>query len=615
MALTFYNEALQESLALLETDPDNDTLQKNVLTFKNNIGIIYILKEEFDTALDYFEKLLSEINKTDHNNLIVVLGNLSYIHINMDNYDKALDYNNRKLKINRETGDRNNEARSVMYNGNINYYKGDMKSALKNYKEAYQINLEVGNKVTGARCANNLASVYQKIGEYENAVDYFQKSLLLKEELGDKNGIAATCGNIGIVYNDWGNQEKALEYYTKSMGIYLETGNKSGLAGMLNNIGNVFIELNQADSALKYFNRAIVLCDSTGNRNIKVHALVGVGSVYAELNMKYDEALQYFLDAKLLAEEINSGFWVANCKANLGKVNYETGNFPKALKNLEEAFNYSHENNAHELLSESHLYLSKVYEAMGYPTKSLAHFKAYTQINDSIFNADKARIVSELQTKYETEKKEKENLNLNKENEIQHLKLDNQRTIIYLMTAGILVAVALLSMVYFLYRKRTIAYKNLVTKNLELAQCDRKILESGEIIPESLHKMREENTDDSAELSKDIELIEKLNIYFGEEKPYLYSNINIEDVSAQIGSNRTYLSKAINNVFNKSFNTLINEFRIRAARQLMTNNKYDHISLEGIGQMVGYNSRTVFYNNFKKVTGLTPSYFRESIGT
>jgi len=114
-------------------------------------------------------------------------------------------------------------------------------------------------------------------------------------------------------------------------------------------------------------------------------------------------------------------------------------------------------------------------------------------------------------------------------------------------------------------------------------------------------------------LQKEIDLIEKLNIYFDEEKPYLYSNINIEDVSAQIDTNRTYLSKAINNVFNKSFNTLINEFRIREARQLMTDSKYNHISLEGIGQMVGYNSRTVFYNNFKKVTGLTPPYFRESI--
>ncbi|NQV01428.1 MAG: AraC family transcriptional regulator, partial [Bacteroidia bacterium] len=48
-------------------------------------------------------------------------------------------------------------------------------------------------------------------------------------------------------------------------------------------------------------------------------------------------------------------------------------------------------------------------------------------------------------------------------------------------------------------------------------------------------------------------------------------------------------------------------------RILLSDNKYNHISIEGIGQMVGFVSRSVFYQNFKNLTGITPSYFRESI--
>ena len=164
-----------------------------------------------------------------------------------------------------------------------------------------------------------------------------------------------------------------------------------------------------------------------------------------------------------------------------------------------------------------------------------------------------------------------------------------------------------------MFRFKSRAYKSLVQKNLELAQCDRKILESGEIIPLSVKEKGSRDSKDSNELTKELEIIEKFNAYLSEEKPYLFGDINIEEVSAQLETNRTYLSRAINTVFNKSFNTIINEFRIRTARQLLTDEKYSHLSIEGIGQMAGYHSRTAFINNFKKITGLTPSYFKGSI--
>ncbi|MEA3445424.1 MAG: helix-turn-helix domain-containing protein, partial [Bacteroidota bacterium] len=176
----------------------------------------------------------------------------------------------------------------------------------------------------------------------------------------------------------------------------------------------------------------------------------------------------------------------------------------------------------------------------------------------------------------------------------------------------IIISFALVIILFFLFRFKAQSYKNLLQKNLELASCDRKILSEGEFIPEPANMDGQKEQDDMNGQSKDYELIRKFNAYFTQEKPYLLTHINIEEVSAQLETNRTYLSKAINAVFNKSFNTLVNEFRIRTARQLLTEDKYNHMSIEAIGEMVGYNSRIAFYKNFKKITGLTPSYFRES---
>ena len=106
-------------------------------------------------------------------------------------------------------------------------------------------------------------------------------------------------------------------------------------------------------------------------------------------------------------------------------------------------------------------------------------------------------------------------------------------------------------------------------------------------------------------------LLEKLNNYMIEEKPYLFNNITLEDICKELETNRTYLSQIINANYSQHFNEYINSFRIKEALQLLADSKYAHISIEGIGQMAGFKSKAVFHQNFKKFTGITPMYFRK----
>jgi tetratricopeptide (TPR) repeat protein len=608
MANHFYQKAQDEIIDGLKTEPENDTLREYLLTSKNNLGLILILGERYDTAKSYYKSLLEETGENDTANLQVILGNLVYIHNLTGDYDEAIQMAERALEINRSSGDRNLEARSLMSIGNINYYKGDYKQALEYYKSVFEINMEVGNIVTGARCANNIAAVNKKLGSYEEAIRYFQKSLDLKEELNDLEGMASTYGNIGIVYSDWGEYGKALNYYREAMETNRKLGSRAGLAWQYNNIGSAYVNLQRADSARVYYKMAIALSDSINDPGLKVRALAGLADIYYE-GEEYDTALRYVSEALERAEKMEWTFWVARCRLIMGKVYLKTGKYARSLNSLKAALEYAEPNEAHEILTEAHLYLSEVYEKQGMASKSLLHFKSYTHVKDSIFNTEKAAIVSELQARYETEKKELENLALKGDNQLKQLKLKNQKRAIYAMSFGISLAVILLSTIIFLYRKRTIAYHSLVKKNLELARCDRET--SMAVAPSVNNPGR--TAGNYEDKTMDEALVEKFNRYMKEEKPYLYASISLEEVSAKLGTNRTYLSRAINNILNKNFNSIINELRVREARQLLVDEKYDHISVEGIGEMVGYNSRIAFYNNFKKITGLSPSYFKASI--
>jgi len=96
------------------------------------------------------------------------------------------------------------------------------------------------------------------------------------------------------------------------------------------------------------------------------------------------------------------------------------------------------------------------------------------------------------------------------------------------------------------------------------------------------------------------------------EKPFLFSEINYDEVCIKLNTNRSYLSKAINKNYMMSFTEVINNFRIKEASLYLSNPKYNHLSIEGIGQMTGYNYKAAFYSNFKKQVGVTPAFFRKN---
>lgn len=79
-----------------------------------------------------------------------------------------------------------------------------------------------------------------------------------------------------------------------------------------------------------------------------------------------------------------------------------------------------------------------------------------------------------------------------------------------------------------------------------------------------------------------------------------------------VDDTRNNVSEAINQLYNTNFNGLINEYRIKeACRRINDEDHYGHLTIEAIGQSLGFKSNSNFVSNFKKITGLTPSAYRK----
>jgi AraC-like DNA-binding protein len=98
--------------------------------------------------------------------------------------------------------------------------------------------------------------------------------------------------------------------------------------------------------------------------------------------------------------------------------------------------------------------------------------------------------------------------------------------------------------------------------------------------------------------------------HFLKNSPYLRSGYAISDLSREIGIPPYQLSAFINQEFGLNFNEFINEKRVAYLSELLKNSpEHYQYTLEAIGKMAGFNSRTAFFSAVKKITGKSPSEY------
>lgn len=107
------------------------------------------------------------------------------------------------------------------------------------------------------------------------------------------------------------------------------------------------------------------------------------------------------------------------------------------------------------------------------------------------------------------------------------------------------------------------------------------------------------------------ELNSKLESVILIDKVFLDPNLTVKKLAKEIDSNEKYMSYLINKIYNKNFSNFINEHRIDFAKKILMDKEYKQYTIEAIGGLSGFNSKSGFNTLFKKYTGVTPSQFKK----
>lgn len=105
--------------------------------------------------------------------------------------------------------------------------------------------------------------------------------------------------------------------------------------------------------------------------------------------------------------------------------------------------------------------------------------------------------------------------------------------------------------------------------------------------------------------------LEQLQTYVERHKSYLDPNVTLEQLARGLKVSSKHLSWLINSNSTGGFYGLVNKYRVDEAKGLLRSTEERQTSVEAIGMMAGFKSRSTFYAAFKKVTGCTPARYRE----
>ena len=94
------------------------------------------------------------------------------------------------------------------------------------------------------------------------------------------------------------------------------------------------------------------------------------------------------------------------------------------------------------------------------------------------------------------------------------------------------------------------------------------------------------------------------------DKNYIDCSLSLQTVSENVGISSSYMSRLFSTAYGIGFNQYLNQLRCKAAKKLLKN---ESMTIQEIGEAVGFLSTQNFIRVFKKQTGYTPGSYRQII--
>ena len=393
--------------------------------------------KQIDSLLKIIESTQIDTVKLDK---LLALSNLA-----SQNPDTSLYYGKKALELSSRIKHKLGMMQAYKNLCVANAHRGNLKQALENSANGLDIAKSLSISKSIVDFTTNSANLYSMMGEYNDAEKYFLDANLLAKKINYTNGINSSYANLGTLYMEQSKFEKATEIITKALEIAEKQENYKIIANSNLNLGYIFIKQNLNEKAKFYFIKALKAYG-------QIKSEIGISKVFSNIALVYcntgklDSSLFFHKKALAIEKKLNFESEYASTIYNIGKLYEKKKEFQKALEYCLDALKLKKKTGLNPMIVRNYLTISQIYEELNqtnleklyidsaavlskkvkseesvkevydcyasYFEKSKEYKKALENLkeskihSDSLFNTQRSKIISELEAKYQTQKKE-----------------------------------------------------------------------------------------------------------------------------------------------------------------------------------------------------------------
>ncbi len=448
-------------------------------------------------------------------------------------------------------------ARTMSYYGN---YELAIKQLISSYNLYMQANLEKSAAIN----KKFLANIYSSVGNWSEAIESINVSQQILESENDIEELHYMYIVASKIYLSMNDTDKARQYINKVLKLGNYSENNQKLASLMVYLGNIEKLDGNYLNAIDYYNTVLEIEEEFFSSNeLTVETYIGFANLYNTIG-EHDKAIEY-------------GQMALN---NIGK--------EKEYYFKYEIFNELAAANLHSNPFKAYEYLDSV-------KVNLSRYHRQTTVDLSDYLNIKTALDEESV-------------------EVAKLQEANKRS--WIISIAAVTLMIFIGVFYTFISKMKVKIKDvmieLISLNLLKAKNDKR---TNEIIKKHIDiSQKESNQQQLSKEDKNLILFTDFSRWLESSKAYLDPHLDLNTAAKELGTNRSYLSQSINSQ-GISFTEQINKYRIREVLSILEdeNNEKNSLTLQELSSEAGFNSKSTFFNTFRKETGMTPIQFKEHI--
>lgn len=376
---------------------------------------------DINKSIEYAENAYAEAQRLGFKKGLaysqIQLGNIEQIKAE---YSNAESYNLSALKLLEKLEDEAGEA--ICYNnlGIIEHSRNDYSKALEYYRQSLSLNRELRRNSGEAVSLFCIGTVFENMAQYDSALQYYLEGQIISERINDSKLKAYAKISLANVYFSMKDYLKAYDYNIEASEIYIKTGNKLGLIKVYGALGQLAVLRDSLDIAQAFYQKSLEVSRSIMSNNDISLALYSMANVFEQRGI-FDSAYVYYKQAYTNFSSEGNLENAAHSLISMARIENMNENFTSGEKLLMEATEIAEEIGAPTLLQQVYYERALCYSGKSDYKQAFHFLQSYSDLKDSVMSIEKQNQILDLQTRYETERKEKENKILKQEQKILEL--------------------------------------------------------------------------------------------------------------------------------------------------------------------------------------------------